>query len=156
MIILGIDPGLAFTGYGAIKTSNKTLSLLGYGQIKTEKTLVFSERLGFIAKELKKIINKYEPQAAAIEELFFCKNVKTALSVGQAKGAIISMCNFCNLPIHEYTPLEVKQSVAGYGKADKIQVQKMVKIILKLKSIPEPHHAADALAIAICCAHTIQ
>ncbi len=156
MIILGIDPGLADTGYGIIKKYKDSLSLIDYGCITTRAGENFSQRIGDITKELGKIIQTHKPKIAAIEELFFCKNVKTALLVGQARGAAIVACYFKRVPVCEYTPLEVKQSITGYGRAEKRQVQEMVKIILRLKNIPEPDHAADALAIAICCAHTIK
>lgn len=156
MIILGIDPGLAGTGYGVIRKEKNNLSLIAYGCIQTHKKNAFPKRLGIISLELNKIIKKYKPDCAAIEELFFCKNVKTALLVGQARGAIIVTLDFSQIPMYEHTPLEVKQAITGYGRADKSQIQEMVKIILKLKTIPTPDHAADALAIAITCAHTIQ
>jgi len=155
-IILGIDPGLSDTGYGIIQQENKGLQLIDYGCIRTHKTLDFSDRLGIISEELKKIAKKYKPSVAAVEELFFCKNVKTALLVGQARGAIVVTLNGMAIPIHGFTPLEIKQAITGYGKADKRQVQEMVKIILRLKTIPSPDHAADALAAAITYAHTIQ
>ena len=155
-IILGIDPGLASTGYGIIRKEKNNLILVDYGCIQTGKTLSFSDRLGIISKELKKVAKRYKPSVAAIEELFFCKNVKTALLVGQARGAIIVTLNSMKIPAHEFTPLEIKQAITGYGKADKAQIQEMVKIILRLKTVPSPDHAADALATAITYAHTIQ
>lgn len=156
MIILGIDPGLSDTGYGIIQKNNNKLALIGYGCITTDKSNKFQNRLGAISKELKKIIQKFKPDIAAVEELFFCKNVKTALLVNQARGAIIVTLDSAHTPMYEYTPLEVKQAITGYGKASKFQIQQMVKALLGLKVIPAPDHAADALAIAICCAHTIQ
>ena len=109
-----------------------------------------SDRLNIINQELNKIIKKYKPEKVAVEELFFCKNVKTALIVGQARGVILLTAKQNNLPINEHTPLQVKQAVSAYGKASKLQVQKMVKLILKLEAIPQPDDAADALAVAIC------
>ena len=154
-IILGIDPGLSNTGFGIIAIdSNRSLSMVGYGCITTKKNTDFAKRLGDIVKHVENIIQKHSPTRAAIESLFFYKNVSSALNVGQANGAVIATCNRFQIPIQEYTPLEIKQSITGYGKADKNQVQQMVKIILRLSSIPKPNHAADALAVAICCAHS--
>ena len=149
-IILGIDPGIADTGYGIIREESGKLSCLTYGTIKTLPTKNLSERLAVLNVELDKIIKKYQPQAAAIEQLFFNKNVRTALIVGQARGvALLTLVNN-NLPITEFTPSQVKQAVSSYGKASKAQVQKMVKMILKLEKLPQPDDAADALAVAIC------
>ena len=149
-IILGIDPGIADTGYGIIREESGKLSCLTYGTIKTLSTQNLSERLAVLNVELDKIIKKYQPQAAAIEQLFFNKNVRTALIVGQARGvALLTLVNN-NLPITEFTPSQVKQAVSSYGKASKAQVQKMVKMILKLEKLPQPDDAADALAVAIC------
>ena len=149
-IVLGIDPGIADTGYGIIREESGKLSCLAYGTIKTLSTQNLSERLAVLNVELDKIIKKYQPQAAAIEQLFFNKNVRTALIVGQARGvALLTLVNN-NLPITEFTPSQVKQAVSSYGKASKAQVQKMVKMILKLEKLPQPDDAADALAVAIC------
>ena len=149
-IVLGIDPGIADTGYGIIREESGKLSCLTYGTIKTLPTKNLSERLAVLNVELDKIIKKYQPQAAAIEQLFFNKNVRTALIVGQARGvALLTLVNN-NLPITEFTPSQVKQAVSSYGKASKAQVQKMVKMILKLEKLPQPDDAADALAVAIC------
>lgn len=155
VIILGIDPGVAITGYGIIKKQGQKLSLLDYGCIFTEATTPNNQRLNIIHQQLKKIIRKYKPKVTAVEELFFCKNVKTALKVGQARGVILLTAVSHNLPTHEFTPLQVKQAITGYGRADKKQIQKMVQVLLNLKKIPKPDDAADALAIAICCAHSI-
>ncbi len=150
-IILGIDPGIADTGYGVIKKDeNNNLKCITYGSIKTKAHTELSDRLNIINQELNKIIKKYKPEKVAVEELFFCKNVKTALIVGQARGVILLTAKQNNLPINEHTPLQVKQAVSAYGKASKLQVQKMVKLILKLEAIPQPDDAADALAVAIC------
>lgn len=154
-IILGIDPGLSNTGFGIITIDGKhSLSMVGCGCITTKKNIDFAKRLGDITKHVENIIKKHSPTLVAIESLFFYKNVSSALKVGEAKGAVIAMCNHFHIPVHEYTPLEIKQSITGYGKADKKQIQHMVKIILRLSAIPKPDHAADALAIAICCAHS--
>lgn len=148
-IILGIDPGLATTGYAFINENLSKLEVIDFGIISTSTKTVFSERLTQIHQSLSILIKKYKPQAIAVEQLFFCKNVKTALIVGQARGVILLTAFLNNLPLYEFTPLQVKQAVCGYGKADKKQVQQMVKLLLKLKEIPKPDDAADALAIAL-------
>ncbi|NCF75356.1 MAG: crossover junction endodeoxyribonuclease RuvC [Xanthomonadaceae bacterium] len=152
MTILGIDPGFAIVGYGIIKKDkNSNISIVNYGAINTSAKDIFPDRLAQIHKELKSIIRKYKPNIVAIEELFFYKNVKTAMEVGQARGVIILTVIQSKIQIFEYTPLQIKQAVSSYGRADKNQVQEMVKKILNLKKIPEPDDAADALAAAICC-----
>lgn len=153
MIILGIDPGIADTGYGVIKNNNNNLSCLDYGSIKTKAKTEMSSRLEIVSQELTKLIKKYEPDLIAVEQLFFCKNVKTALVVGQARGVILLTAKQNKTLLTEFTPLQVKQAVSAYGKASKTQVQRMVKIILNLEKIPQPDDAADALAIAICAAN---
>jgi crossover junction endodeoxyribonuclease RuvC len=154
-IILGIDPGIADTGFGVIKNENNKLTCLDYGSIKTSARLELPDRLEIINLELAKLINKYRPNLISIEELFFCKNVKTALIVGQARGVIVLTAKQHNVPAVEFTPLQVKQAVSTYGQAGKLQVQKMVKIILNLEELPKPDDAADALAIAICAANSL-
>ncbi|KKR13315.1 MAG: Crossover junction endodeoxyribonuclease RuvC [Candidatus Falkowbacteria bacterium GW2011_GWA2_39_24] len=154
MIILGIDPGIADTGYGVIKQEGSNLTCLDYGSIQTSSKLVLAERLGILYQELAGIITKYQPERVAIEQLFFCKNVKTAMVVGQARGVVLLTCQQAQVPTVEFTPLQVKQAVAAYGGAGKMQVQKMVKILLHLNDIPRPDDAADALAIAICAANS--
>jgi len=151
MIILGIDPGTAITGYGVIENNKGKLKAIDHGCILTDKKLKMPERLDLLGEELKKIIKKYKPQAMAVEELFFFKNAKTVITVGQARGVVLFVGKNTGLDIHEYTPLQVKQAVVGYGRADKKQVQQMVKAILGLNEIPKPDDAADALAVAICC-----
>jgi len=156
-IILGIDPGIADTGFGVIKkTGNNQLTCLAYGSIKTNAKLELAERLEIINKELKKQIKKYKPELMAVEQLFFCKNAKTALVVGQARGVALLTARQNKIPVVEFTPLQVKQAVSSYGQASKMQVQKMVKLLLNLKEIPKPDDAADALAIAICAAHSVK
>ncbi len=150
MIILGIDPGLAIVGYGVIELLGNRHTVLDYGTIITDKDMYIPDRLKLIYDQLSLIINKYKPEDVAMEELFFNKNVKTAIKVGQARGAAILAAKNMGLNIFEYTPLQVKQAVVGYGRAEKKQVQEMVKILLNLKEIPKPDDAADALAIAIC------
>jgi len=154
-IILGIDPGLADTGYGVIeKEANGKLVCLEYGTIKTPAKENLDMRLEMINLKLDKIIKKYKPKLMGVEELFFCKNVKTALVVGQARGVILLTARQNKVPIVEATPLQVKQAVSAYGQASKLQVQKMVKLLLNLKELPKPDDAADALAVAICFANT--
>ncbi|MFA6304639.1 MAG: crossover junction endodeoxyribonuclease RuvC [Patescibacteria group bacterium] len=155
-IILGIDPGIADTGWGIITKEAGKLNYLDCGSITTSSKAKFIDRLNSLQKELTKIIKKYRPDAIAVEELFFCKNVKTALTVGQARGVILMCIAQNNLPFFEYTPLQVKQALTSYGKADKNQVGQMVKVMLNLKAVPKPDDAADALAIAITCANSVK
>ena len=151
--ILGIDPGLADTGFGIITNQSGKLTCLDYGSIKTDSKTDLIDRLDIIHKKLTGLIKKYRPELIAVEQIFFCKNVKTALLVGQARGVILLTSKQTDLIIKEFTPLQIKQAVSGYGRASKEQVQKMVKLILNLKEIPKPDDAADALAIAICAAN---
>lgn len=155
MKILGIDPGVAIVGLGLIESAKLGLKLIDYTCITTRAKTPHPERLAQIAANLKKIINKHKPDALAVEQLFFCKNVKTALKVGEARGVILATAIQAALPIYEYTPLQVKQALTGYGRADKNQIQHMVKVILNLKAVPKPDDAADAIAVAITCAHSI-
>ncbi|MFA4941756.1 MAG: crossover junction endodeoxyribonuclease RuvC [Patescibacteria group bacterium] len=155
-IILGIDPGLADTGYGVIeREKNGKLTCLEYGTIKTPAKENLDARLEMINSKLDKIIKKHKPGLIAVEELFFCKNVKTALVVGQARGVILLTARQNKIPMVEATPLQVKQAVSAYGQASKLQVQKMVKLLLNLKELPKPDDAADALAIAISSANSL-
>ena len=149
-IILGIDPGIADTGFGIINVNKHELICLGYGSIKTSSKLELADRLEIINLELNKLIKKYKPSLIAIEELFFCNNAKTALIVGQARGVVVLTAKLNKIKSVEFTPYQVKQAVSTYGHAQKDQVQKMVKLILNLKELPKPDDAADALAIAIC------
>ena len=154
MRILGIDPGIADTGWGVIeKNKSGELKCLDYGSIQTSAKLSLSERLVLLNNGLDKITKKYKPSIAGVEELFFYKNVKTALIVGHARGVILLNIRKHNLDLKEFTPLQVKQAVSTYGRANKAQVQKMVKIILNLKEVPRPDDAADALAVAICASN---
>ncbi|RMD59511.1 crossover junction endodeoxyribonuclease RuvC [Candidatus Parcubacteria bacterium] len=156
MIILGVDPGVADTGYGIIKFVGNQWDCLTFGTIKTSAQLALPQRLEIIYQQINQLIKQFKPQLAALEQLFFCKNTKTALMVGQARGAIIIALQKNRLPLHEFTPLQIKQAVAAYGRASKIQVQKMVQLILGLKKLPQPDDAADALAAAICAAHSLK
>ena len=153
-IMLGIDPGLADTGYGFIIKEGRKLKIITCGSIKTSAKDDFIKRLEIIHQELEKLIKKHKPDVVAVEQLFFCKNVKTALLVGQARGVCLMTISENNLPIFEYTPMQVKQALTSYGKADKKQVGQMVRLLLNLKSVPKPDDAADALAVAITCANS--
>lgn len=149
-IILGLDPGIADTGYGVISCDRGKLTCLTYGSIKTSSKLELIDRLEILDIELKKIISEYKPELVSVEKLFFNKNVKTALIVGQARGVLLLRIKKSKLKLLEFTPGQIKQSVSAYGQASKLQVQKMVKIILGLEELPQPDDAADALAAAIC------
>lgn len=155
MIILGIDPGLAIIGYGVIKTDGTHSKLLEYGAIRTKPSDNTPMRLSVIYNNLITIIDEYKPDEVAIEELFFNKNIKTAMAVSQARGVAILACKNKGLDIYEYTPLQVKQGVTGYGRAEKGAVQEMVKMLLNLKEIPKPDDAADALALTLCHSATL-
>ncbi len=150
MIILGIDPGFAITGYGVIECQGNRLRMLQYGVVSTKAGTPFTWRLLQIRDQLSEILNTYQPDACAVEELFFNSNTTTAIQVAQGRGVAITTVADRGIPIYEYTPLEVKRTVVGYGRAEKKQVQQMVKVMLKLEAIPKPDDAADALAIAIC------
>lgn len=149
MIVLGIDPGYAIIGYGVLDTSKQNM-LLDYGAIVTPKEDSMPIRLANIDKSLKYLFDKFKPDVVAIEELFYFKNQKTVIQVAQARGVILLACQkYCG-NIYEYTPLQIKQALTGQGRAEKAQVQFMVKAILGLDAIPKPDDAADALAVAIC------
>ncbi len=154
MLILGIDPGLAVLGYALVEKQGNKFSALEYGTIRTPASMENVDRLQKIYNELSEVIVENEPQHMAVEELFFNKNVKTAIKVGQARGVILLTGSQAGLEIGEYTPLQVKQAVVGYGRARKHQVQQMVKSLLNLNKIPEPDDAADALAVSICYGHS--
>ena len=155
MITLGIDPGTAITGYGIInEEQNGCLKVVDFGVIRTSADLSQAERLVHLYKRIKELILLHHPEMGAVEKLFFERNVRTALHVGQARGVALLAMAESNLQIGEYTPLEVKQAVVGYGGADKNQVQQMVRTILGLETVPHPDDAADALAVAICHIHS--
>lgn len=149
LFILGIDPGLARTGWGVIERSHGADRLIGFGCIETPAKTPDHERLVQLFHELHLVIERHRPDRAAIERLFFEKNAKTAIQVGQARGVVMLALALAKVPQQEFTPLQVKQAVAGYGAATKDQVQRMVKTLLKLKEIPRPDDAADALAVAL-------
>ena len=154
MRVMGIDPGSNCTGCGVIEEINNELKVIYWGSIKSKTRQPFPERLKFIYDELVAIIQNFNPDEVAVEDMFFATNVKSALKLGQTRGiAILSAVNE-GKPVAEYSPLEVKQSVVGYGRAEKQQVQEMVTAILKLKEKPEPFDASDALAVAICHIHS--
>ncbi|WP_066634913.1 crossover junction endodeoxyribonuclease RuvC [Desulfolucanica intricata] len=153
MIIMGVDPGTAITGFGLINYQGNRFSAIEYNCIKTPPKIPLAERLLILYREMEKVINKYRPDRFAVEKLFFNKNTRTALAVGHARGVVFLLGARAGLKIYEYTPLEVKQAVVGYGRADKQQVQYMVKTILGLSAVPKPDDVADALAVAICHAH---
>jgi crossover junction endodeoxyribonuclease RuvC len=154
-VVIGIDPGTATTGYGLVgELESGDLEWISHGVISTPAEWDDPQRLLYINQELSAIIVEKEPDCCAVEKLFFQKNIKTAIGVGQGRGAALIAAAASNLPVSEYTPLEVKQSVVGYGKADKKQIQQMVKVLLNLPEIPQPDDAADALAVAICHSHT--
>lgn len=151
MLILGIDPGTATTGYGLVtETSSGSMSVVDYGVIKTPAKLCMPDRLVLLYHRLQEIILLHRPESGAVEKLFFQNNVTTAIAVGQARGVAMLALAESEISVGEYTPMEVKQAVAGYGGADKNQVQQMTKMILNLESIPKPDDAADALAVALC------
>ena len=155
MVILGIDPGYAIVGYGVIeKDSRGNCSVIDYGAINTPKEEDFPVRLAMIQDGMKCLINKFKPDAVAVEELFFNQNITTGIAVAEARGVILCTAIQHVPKVFEFTPMQVKLSITGTGKADKKQVQFMTKTILKLKSVPKPDDAADALAVALCMAQT--
>ncbi len=154
MIILGIDPGYAIVGYGIIEQKGNKCSPIAYGVITTATQMPMEQRLLTIYRELNNIIDKYKPDEVAIEELFFNTNAKTAINVGQGRGVCLLAAAEKGIPINEYTPLQIKQALTGYGRADKNQIQQMVKMFLNLTEIPKPDDAADAVAVAVCHAHS--
>jgi crossover junction endodeoxyribonuclease RuvC len=154
MIVLGIDPGTAITGYGLVREENGQAVALAYGAITTSSDLSLPDRLKLLQRDLAAVIEQYQPDQSAVEQLFFNKNVRTALAVGHARGVILLTLAQASVPIYEYTPTAVKQAITGHGRADKAQVQQMVTLLLGLSTIPKPDDVADALAIAICHLHS--
>jgi len=155
MLVIGVDPGTATTGYGLVREDERgNLEAVAYGVVTTPSDWDMPRRLLFIYEQLKEIIQNYQPDSSAVEKLYFQSNVRTAISVGQGRGAALIALASSDLPLGEYTPLEVKQAVVGYGNADKNQVQQMVKMLLNMEELPRPDDAADALAVAICHIHS--
>ena len=154
MIVIGIDPGYAIVGFGIVKYQGSKFLTLDYGTIETPAGMEMPKRLEMIYDGLQTLIQKYNPEVLAVEELFFANNAKTAIAVGQGRGIVLLAAQKNGLPVFEYTPLQVKQAVVGYGRAEKRQVMEMTRILLNLTKIPKPDDAADALAIAICHAHS--
>jgi crossover junction endodeoxyribonuclease RuvC len=155
MKVIGIDPGTATTGFGLVQENEDgSLKMIDFGAIQTPPGIAMPERLLSLYERLKEILLLHRPQSGAVEKLFFQRNVTTAISVGQARGVALLALAQMNLPVMEYTPLEIKQAVAGFGGAGKQQVQQMVKALLNMQDIPRPDDAADALAVAICHIHS--
>jgi len=152
--IIGIDPGIAIVGYGVLDYKDNHFEVVDYGAIQTKAKTPFPKRLEQVYDAMIYLLDLYKPDCCAVEELFFNKNVKTAIAVGHARGVILLSAESKNIEIFEYTPLQVKQGVVGYGRAEKKQVQEMVKLILNLEKCPKPDDVADALAVAICHGHS--
>lgn len=156
MKILGLDPGTAITGYGVIEVTGNRYKLLDYGCIRTPAHTPLPQRLNLIHGAVSQLLEGFQPEQTAVEELFFSRNTKTALSVAQARGVLLLAAAQKGIPVTGYTPLQVKQAIVGYGQADKQQIQYMVAKLLSMKAMPKPDDAADALAIALCHAHYYQ
>jgi crossover junction endodeoxyribonuclease RuvC len=156
VLVLGVDPGLATTGYGLVREIKGSLQAVCYGVVTTAPNQPLPQRLQQLHRELSALIQKYQPDEGAIEELFFSSNVRTAMSVGQARGIVLLALADANVPVTDYAPLTVKQAVSGFGGADKAQMQTTVKFLLQLEDVPRPDDAADALAVAICHLHSVR
>jgi crossover junction endodeoxyribonuclease RuvC len=157
VLVLGLDPGIAITGYGLVEESPEgDLRCIAYGTVTTPAGQPTPSRLLSIDRELGALIGKYEPDVVAVEELFFARNVTTALTVGQARGVAILSAARAGVPVREYKPMQVKQAVTGYGQAPKTQVQEMVRLLLHLDHVPRPDDAADAVAVAVCHVHNVR
>ena len=154
IVVLGIDPGYALMGWGVVESEGSRMKLLGYGCVETKAGVPMQHRLRTLQLSIRDLVNIYQPDDVAFEELFFARNVTTALMVGAARGAAIIAAAEYTENLYEYTPMQIKQAVTGWGKADKKQVQQMVKLLLGMKQVPQPDDAADALAIALCHAQT--
>jgi crossover junction endodeoxyribonuclease RuvC len=151
MIVLGIDPGTAITGWGVVcEEADGCTTLVDYGAIQTPASTPLPQRLRQMFEQVTALIARHRPQTVAVEQVFFSKNARTAMSVGQARGVILLAAALADRPVYEYTPLQVKQAISGYGNADKAQVQQMTALLLGLQVVPTPDDAADAIAIAIC------
>ncbi|MBC7250577.1 MAG: crossover junction endodeoxyribonuclease RuvC [Anaerolineae bacterium] len=154
MLILGLDPGTAITGYGLVREVEGQLIAVDYGVITTPSEAELDKRLLQIYQGLSALISRHKPDAVAVEKLFFSRNVRTAMAVGQARGVALLTAALAGVPVYEYTPLEIKQAIVGYGGAEKQQVQQMVKLLLNLAEVPQPDDAADAIAVAVCHLHS--
>ncbi len=155
MIVLGIDPGTAITGWGVVREdADGRAALVDYGAIQTSASTPHVQRLCHIFHQVTDLMARYRPEAVAVEQVFFSKNVRTAMSVGQARGVVLLAAGLADRPVHEYTPLQVKQAISGYGGADKAQVQRMTALLLGLDTVPTPDDAADAIAVAVCHLHS--
>ena len=155
MAVIGLDPGSAITGFGIIEEhADHSLEVIDYGVLRTGPESTTAERLQTLYEQLNQLLVLHRPESGAVENLFFQRNVSTAITVGQARGVLLLALSQAGIPVAEYNPMEIKQAVAGYGKADKKQVQQMVKMLLGLEKIPRPDDAADALAVAICHIHS--
>ena len=154
MIILGIDPGVATIGFGLVRAERNRNQLLRYGVITTPPGIPLSNRLLQISNDMEKLIHAFHPDEMAVEELFFTKNITTGIAVAHARGVLLYTAEKCGIPLHEYTPSQVKMAVVGYGKAEKRQVMDMTRRLLHLKAVPRPDDAADALALALCHARS--
>jgi crossover junction endodeoxyribonuclease RuvC len=150
MRIIGVDPGSDTTGYGVIDSDGRHYDLVEYAGIRGPKHLSFAERLLAISRKLEEVIERLSPQACAVEDTFYAVNVKSALKLGQARGAVLVVAARAGVEVFEYSPLEIKSALVGYGRAEKQQVQEMVRVLLGMKNVPEPLDASDALAVAIC------
>lgn len=155
IVVLGVDPGVATTGYGIVRQHQDLSECVAYGVITTPPGWPLPRRLQHLYRELMTLLESHHPAEASVEELFFARNARTALSVGHARGVILLALADAGLPIYEYTPLQVKQAITGYGRASKEQMQEMVRLLLELEAIPKPDDAADALAAAICHLHSL-
>jgi crossover junction endodeoxyribonuclease RuvC len=153
MRVLGIDPGSQTTGWGVVEGDGRKYSLIDFGSIRASSSLKFSTRLLKMCNGLEDVIAKHRPEACALEDAFLATNVKVSMKLGQVRGVVLLVAERAALEIHEYSPRLIKQTVVGYGNAEKHQVQEMVRLLLSLKTIPAPHDAADALAVAICHFH---
>jgi crossover junction endodeoxyribonuclease RuvC len=155
MIVLGIDPGTAMTGWGAVREeADGRLMLVDYGAIQTAAATPLPGRLRQVFEQVTVLVARYRPEVVAVEEVFFSRNARTAMSVGQARGVILLAAALADRPVYEYTPLQVKQAISGYGNADKTQVQQMTALLLGLETVPTPDDAADAIAVAVCHLHS--
>lgn len=156
MRILGIDPGTGILGFGIIDYEKNKMTLVDAGVIRTPVHHPDAERLLIIYDELKQLIDEFKPEVMSVEKLFFARNVTTAMTVAQARGVVLLLGQQHKLGLHEFTPMQIKQAITGYGGADKKQMQEMVRVLLQLKEVPQPDDAADALAAAICCSMTVR